>query len=236
MMFLSSCVHQSNIEPGIISGYNHIVYPGELLLYHPKNIVKNDESYSVIVNGRYFYVYGKAVKPSIQGLFFIENTRINEGDVVLDIGTGVGLQAVFAADKAKHIIATDIGKDAVRSAIVNVKRFGLEDKIDVRQGDLFEPLKKGEQFDVIINNITYPDEGYDESDPLWKVHERFFREVKNYLKKDGKIYYQSGFFYNLPRINMILKNNNLRISEMKMMFSESYNKEIIVYTIRRRRY
>ena len=231
---LFGCAHQSGSRT--VPGYDRIVHPGSLSLYYTQSPAKADEPFSVLADGKDFHVYGKAVKPSIQSMYLLENAVINLGDVVLDLGTGAGIQAVFAAENALKVVATDIGEDAVASAEINVKRFGLEKIIDVRLGDLFEPIKKGEKFDVIINNINYPEDENNSDDPLWGVHERFFKEVRKYLKKDGRIYYQSGFLFNIPRINQMLSKNNLQITEMQMKAAETHSKELIVYTIQRRRF
>lgn len=234
VMALSACSQLRQKEPR--PDYDRVVYPGELSLYYTKLAVKDDEPFSVIANNKDFHVYGKAVKPSIQSMYLLEHGVINAGEIVLDIGTGSGIQAIFAADKAKHIVATDIGEDAVKSAQVNVKRFGLENKIDVRLGDLFEPLKRGEKFNVIINNINYPEDENNKDDPLWEVHERFFRDVRKYLTHNGRIYYQSGFLFNIPRIQQMLDKNNLQIMAMKMQAAPLFKKELILYTIMRREF
>ena len=231
---LFGCAHQ--VGSRTIAGYDRIVHPGNLPLYYSQTSATGGEPFSVIADGKDFHVYGKAVRPSIQSIYLLENIVINLGDVVLDLGTGSGIQAVFAAQNALKVIATDIGKDAVASAENNVKRFGLEKEIDVRLGDLFEPITKDEKFDVIINNINYPEDENNDADPLWGVHERFFKEVRQYLKKNGRIYYQSGFLFNIPRINQMLSKNDLQITEMQMKSAATHSKELIVYTIQRRRH
>jgi len=216
--------------------YFQIVYPGELTLYYSKTAEEDDKPFKAIANNKEFHIYGKAVIPSIQSMYLLENSVINEGDAVLDVGTGSGIQAVFAAEKASHVVATDIGEDAVKSAKENIKRFGLDKKIDVRLGSLFEPVKKGEKFDVIINNINYPEDEENEADPLWQVHENFFKDVQQYLKPDGRIYYQSGFLFNIPRIKKMLEKNKLQIFEMKMITAVLHKKELILYVIKREAY
>jgi methylase of polypeptide subunit release factors len=62
------------------------------------------------------------------------------GSTVLDMGTGSGVGAVFAARWARRVVAVDISPTAVRCARINVLLHGLEDRVEVRAGDLFEPL------------------------------------------------------------------------------------------------
>jgi methylase of polypeptide subunit release factors len=74
------------------------------------------------------------------------------GCAVLDLGTGTGIGAIAAATGgAGRVVATDVDPTAVRCARANVVLHGLEDRIDVRQGDLFEPVAT-ERFDVIAFN------------------------------------------------------------------------------------
>lgn len=230
VVFLLACAHQK--DPG--ENFVRIDYPGEMMLYYLQRPGKVDQPFIVFANEKTFHVYGKAVRPSIQSMFLLENSVINEGEAVLDIGTGSGIQAIFAASKASWVVATDIGEDAIKSANINIKRFGLENKIDVRFGDLFEPVKSGEKFDVIINNINYPEHVDNRDDPLWEVHERFFRQVSKYLKHNGRIIYASGFLFNFLRIQEMVEKNGLQIMGMKMQTSLVYKKEMMVYIVKRK--
>jgi len=178
---------------------------------------------------KYFYVLPGVVTPSIQSIFLLEHTTIRPGETVLDIGSGSGVQAIFAAEKAKHVIATDIDHAAVANTRFNVDGHNLQNKIDVRQGDLFAPIKKTEQFDVIIFNISYP---YDaDSQWLWEIHERFFREAHNYLKPGGRIYYQAGWAFNIPKIFSMILENDFHVMKMNMVSALKFKREPIVFLI-----
>ncbi|MBI4008365.1 MAG: tRNA (adenine(22)-N(1))-methyltransferase TrmK, partial [Planctomycetes bacterium] len=127
-----------------------------LVRYYSKqfnNIVLED------IMGKHFIVLPKVFHP---GLFFtskffvscFNKETVKETDYVLDMGTGSGIEAIFAADYCKRVIATDINPYAVRCAKINVMLNNLEDKIDVRQGDLFEPVKD-EKIDLILYSPPY---------------------------------------------------------------------------------
>jgi methylase of polypeptide subunit release factors len=77
---------------------------------------------------------------------------VRPGCVVLDLGTGSGIGAIAAAFAgAEHVVATDVDPAATRCARANVVLHELEERVQVRQGDLFQPVA-GEQFDVIAFN------------------------------------------------------------------------------------
>ncbi|WP_170973323.1 methyltransferase [Rhizobium sp. FKY42] len=70
---------------------------------------------------------------------------------VLDLCSGSGLQALHCAGFARRITAVERNRDAVELAQVNVMLNRLEGKIDVLQGDMFEPVE-GRQFDLVVAN------------------------------------------------------------------------------------
>ncbi|HEV8579344.1 MAG TPA: methyltransferase [Thermoanaerobaculia bacterium] len=72
----------------------------------------------------------------------------------LDLGTGSGIGAVFAARRGFQVVAADLNPDAVRCARLNALLNRLEDRIEVRQGDLFAPVA-GETFDLVLFNPPF---------------------------------------------------------------------------------
>lgn len=73
---------------------------------------------------------------------------------VLDMGTGSGVAAVFAAAWADRVAAIDINPAAVRCTRINALIHQVEDRVEVFHGDLFEPVR-GRLFDVILFNPPY---------------------------------------------------------------------------------
>jgi release factor glutamine methyltransferase len=71
---------------------------------------------------------------------------------VLDLCTGSGAVALSAATVGAVVTAVDIDERAVAAARVNAERCGLW--VDVRHGDLFEPVR-GSSFDLISCNPPY---------------------------------------------------------------------------------
>lgn len=112
---------------------------------------------------------------------------------VLDIGTGTGIQAIAAAPKAKNVIAVDLDPNALEYAKNQVEVHGISN-IEFRQGSLFEPIRKEEQFDLIIFNPPYlPADKWDKDISTtggkhgWETIEKFLRQARGHLKEKGKI-------------------------------------------------
>ncbi|WP_439922853.1 50S ribosomal protein L3 N(5)-glutamine methyltransferase [Nitrobacter sp. JJSN] len=77
---------------------------------------------------------------------------------VLDLCTGSGCLAILAARAFPNatIDAADLSSDALAVASRNVREHGLEDRIQLAQGDLFAAVR-GKRYDLIISNPPYVD-------------------------------------------------------------------------------
>lgn len=127
--------------------------------------------------------------------YLAKRAIVKKGDTVLDLATGSGIIALFCAEKAKKVIATDINPKALNYAKFNAILNGLEKKIEFRLGDLFEPVK-GEKFDLIIWNgptiatpnlpTKYPIYCFGGADGLGFTG-RFINEAASYLSRNGRM-------------------------------------------------
>ncbi|HEU4651496.1 MAG TPA: HemK2/MTQ2 family protein methyltransferase [Croceibacterium sp.] len=107
---------------------------------------------------------------------------------VLDLGTGSGIGAVFAARRGATVAAVDINPEAVRCARINALLNHAEDRIAVHLGDLFEPVR-GRSFDLILFNPPfYRGRPRDDHDHAWRgldVFERFAAGLDRALAPGG---------------------------------------------------
>ena len=126
------------------------------------------------------------------GAFLAETqsaVTVPAGSRVLDLGTGSGIGAIFAARYAAHVVATDINPAAVRCAQINALAQHLEQRIETRVGDLFAPVCD-ERFDLVLFNPPYF-RGKPRSplDAAWRsvdVFDRFLRELPAHLAVAGR--------------------------------------------------
>lgn len=149
--------------------------------------------------GNYVFVVCEDVyEPAEDSFLFAENLGVNEGEHVLDMGTGCGILGVLAAKKAHAVLSVDINPHAIRCAKQNAALNSVRGKMSFLQSDLFTSLGAQEQFDVILFNAPYlPSE--DGEDAFWlgrawaggatgrQVLDRFISQAPCHLKQTGRI-------------------------------------------------
>ena len=66
--------------------------------------------------------------------------KVGPSDVVYDLGCGDGRIAIAAVKdfKAKKAVCIDIDPERVREARANARKAGVADRVEIKQGDLFE--------------------------------------------------------------------------------------------------
>lgn len=112
--------------------------------------------------------------PSPNGSFYAESLRVEEGESVIDIGTGSGILAIYAAKSGGIVSATDIDPHAIavarRNAALN------KANIEFAQGEMFASFDR--KFDVIFANL-----------PNEIVPEQYLKEIGAALTKtfDGGV-------------------------------------------------
>ncbi len=105
------------------------------------------EPYKTVVSGREFIVYPNVFSPKYfhDTELFAQNLPVQNGEEMLEIGSGTGAISISAIYKgAKRIVATDINPDAVKNTQANIALHHMEDTVEIREGNLYEPLKERE--------------------------------------------------------------------------------------------
>jgi release factor glutamine methyltransferase len=119
----------------------------------------------------------------------VDGPQVPVGACVLDMGTGSGIGAVFAAQWAGRVVAVAINPEAVRCARINALLNHVDERVDVRQGDLFAPLA-GERFDLVLFNPPFfRGQPRDLLDHAWRsvdTVERFAAGLSDHLRPGGR--------------------------------------------------
>ncbi len=140
---------------------------------------------------------------------------------ILDVGSGSGILAETALEKTKEVLAVDIDEEAVNK----LRKKG----INAVKSDLFENVKR--KFDLIIFNPPYlPDERIEDKAIYggkkgYEILERFFKDAKKFLNKEGKILIVFSSLTNRKKVDEIIKKNHLKfkcLEEKKLFFESLY--------------
>ena len=77
----------------------------------------------------------------------------------VEVGVGSGIISIILALHYKNakFIAVDISQDALNVARKNIEKFGLQNRIELRQGSLLEPV--AEHIDYLVSNPPYIEDG-----------------------------------------------------------------------------
>ena len=127
----------------------------------------------------------------------------------LDLCTGSGCLGIMMAHSFQNAIIdlVDISEKALQVAEINVNHYGLHDRIELIQSDLFDRLK-GKKYDLIISNPPYVNQTSVDSFPMEFLKEpsmalgsgedgldhtiRIIHEAKHYLNDDGMLIVEIG--------------------------------------------
>ena len=127
----------------------------------------------------------------------------------LDLCTGSGCLGIMMAHSFQNAIIdlVDISEKALQVAEINVNHYGLHDRIELIQSDLFDRLK-GKKYDLIISNPPYVNQTSVDSFPMEFLKEpsmalgsgedgldhtiKIIHEAKHYLNDDGILIVEIG--------------------------------------------
>lgn len=148
---------------------------------------------------------------------------------VLDIGTGSGCIACSIAKNTKAtVLGIDISTDALRIALDNVTQLGLNNKAIFRKSDLFDNIREGETFDVIISNPPYiPTDTKLEEEVLKEPHialfakdnglyfyKKIIEQAPSYLNEGGYLMFEIGINESLE-VKILMEKNFTNINVIK---------------------
>ncbi|MBU0476399.1 methyltransferase domain-containing protein [Patescibacteria group bacterium] len=151
--------------------------------------------------------------------YFAENVPDFAQGRFLEIGCGTGIvilstalanKKLFAKGSEKYM-AIDISLQSVKNAKINAMINGLEDNIDVRQGDVFEPLEENEKFDSMFWAHPFHKGNAHEDiiqracfDPLFQGLEKYVQDGHRFLSNGGRQLLGSGNFADMDDVKEII--------------------------------
>lgn len=174
-----------------------------------KNIVINPlwenydpENNEIVINMDPGMAFGNGTHETTSMCIEYLEKYVKPGYDVFDIGTGSGILSIVSAKlNAEHVQGVDLDEVAVDSANKNVKLNGVQDRVDIKHGDLVDVIDG--RADIIVSNI------------LAEVIIDLTGKVKDYLKSGG-LFIVSGIIKDKKEdVISALTKNSFQIVEMK---------------------
>ncbi|AAK79652.1 putative O-methyltransferase YrrM [Clostridium acetobutylicum] len=120
---------------------------------------------------------------------------------ILELGTAIGYSAsLMALNSNAHITTVDRSDKMIEIALENIKKFGLDDRIEVLNGECIDVIKSlNDKYDVIFIDAG---KGH---------YEDFFNESLRILKDDGIIIADNVLFRGMVASNDLLERRKITI-------------------------
>jgi release factor glutamine methyltransferase len=154
---------------------------------HDREVVEEIGGLSILVRPGVFNPTLFRVTPVF--LEWLGEGFVAAGSQVLYLGTGTGVLAIAAASTAARVVAVDSNPTAVECARINAESNSVEDRLEVRLGDLFAPVV-GESFDLVLCNPPYfagrPATQLETAFRAGDFAPRFARGLGDHLADDGR--------------------------------------------------
>ncbi len=185
--------------------------------------------------------------PNVTTVLFAKSIIINPGDVVFDIGTGLGPLAIWAAkEQSLFVYGVEIIQEQYHIAVKNAIKNGVEDKLKIYHGSLFEPIPEGVRANVIIGDVSgiaeniarimstrgerwYPDQVPTGGEDGTEVIISLLEQSVNWLEPKGRLYFPIAGLSDHRKVLEIAKTKfkNLKTKVKKHFPLEPGQKELI---------
>lgn len=169
----------------------------------------------------------------IDAVLLSDFVKVRPGENVLDLGTGNGIIPLLLSAKtqAAHITGLEIQEDIVEMARRSVSHNGLNDRIDIVEGDIKEAadIFKPAFFDVITTNPPYmlAEHGLRNPDDSRAIarHE-VLCSLDDILRESMKLMQDKSRFYMIHRpfrlTEIMIKMNYYKIEPKRIRFVHPY--------------
>jgi release factor glutamine methyltransferase len=139
--------------------------------------------------------------------------EVTEGERVLDMGTGSGVNAILAATRGADVVAVDVNPHAVEAARANAARNDVEDRVTIGQSDLFDAVEG--RFDLVVFDPPFrwmkPRDWAEASitDEDYRALTAFFARVREHLVEGGRILVFFGTTADVGYLEQLIEANGL---------------------------
>ncbi|ABG87179.1 O-methyltransferase [Clostridium perfringens] len=153
-----------------------------------------------------------------EGAKFLEfMVSMNKPKKILELGTAIGYSSILmnkACGGECHITTIERDDNMINYAKENIKKFGLEEKINILQGDCLEVLESlQDEFDMIFMDAG---KGH---------YNHFLPECLRLLKKDGIIIADNVLFRGMVASDDLVKRRKITIVKRMRKYLDMVSKD-----------
>ena len=209
-------------------------------LYQWVNRRVKNEPFEYIINkvdfySEEFYIAKGALIPRPETELLIDEVlknidNKNTSITIAEVGVGSGIISIMLARKLPNakIIAVDISQEALDIAKINIEKFNLTDRIELRLGSLLEPIS--EDIDYLVSNPPYIEDGielesnldYEPQNALFggKIGDEIIKQLLDEVLKRKINFFSCEMGYDqLDKITQYLKDSDCK----ELIFYKDYS-------------
>lgn len=166
----------------------------------------------------------------VDAVLLAHYAKVKEGDRVLDLGTGTGIIPILlnAITPGRHFTGLEIQSASVDMARRSVCLNGIEDKVDIVEGDIREAaaLFDAASFQVVTSNPPYMTDQHalkNAYEPKTIARHEVLCNLSDVVAAAAKMLVPGGRFYmihkpfRLPEIISVMKQYHIEPKEMRLV-------------------
>jgi methylase of polypeptide subunit release factors len=143
-------------------------------------------------------------RPSTISTLMADAIEVDEESTVIDVGCGTGILSIIAAKLgARMVFGVDAAEGTVAIATENAQSQGVADRISFFEGNVFDPIPRGIEADLVIGDISgIPDQlasvsgwfpsGLSGGPTGAELPLRMLEEARAFLRKGGRLLLPTG--------------------------------------------
>ena len=155
---------------------------------------------------------------------------VNKNDKVIDVGCDHALLDIYLIKNniVNDIIVSDVSKNALEAGKANIKKYNVEDKIEVRLGNGLDVLNDSDNVDTVIIS------GMGTNTILEILNNKYLYNVKKLIIQSNKDYYE--LRRDIVKLGFVITEEEVIEENDKIYVNILFNRGIRKYTIEELKY
>ena len=130
--------------------------------------------------------------------------------------------SLLANKLCNRLTLADINPEAFKACEETIKKNSLQPKVSLYLSDCLDTIPETEHWDLVVSNPPHwpsHEDAYREDikmfDPNLSIHEKFYRDIKKFLKHDGSVLFQeNGRATTAEEFIPMIRKNDLQVIDI----------------------